>query len=149
MPLIEKIKSDLKEAMKSKNEDLILTYRGLLSALHNKEIELKKELTEEDTIAVISKEAKQREDSIAQYKQGDRNDLAGKEEQELKIIKTYLPEAMGKKELSSLIDEVIKTTGAESINDMGKVMSGVMKKAQGRADGAQVSAQVKEKLSRL
>jgi uncharacterized protein YqeY len=149
MDIIKKIDADLTTALKNKDESKILTLRGLKSSLHNKEIELQKELSEEDSLAVISKEAKQREDSISQYKKGGREDLARKEELELKIIKTYLPEAMDKEELSRIIDEVIKTTGAKSMSDMGRVMGEVMKQTQGRADGAETSGLVKEKLSKL
>lgn len=148
MKLIEQIKSDLKEAMKNKIEAKILTYRGLLSAIHNKEIELKKEeLDEGEAIKVVEGQAKQRRDSIGEFEKGGRQDLVDKEKAELELIEKYLPAKMSDDEISKIVDEAIKNTKASGMGDMGKVMQEVMKLGKGQVDGATASGMVKEKLS--
>ena len=123
MKLIDQIKSDLKEAMKSKDEASVLTYRGVLSAVHNKEIELKKELlSDEETLSVLEFQAKQRRDSIVEFEKGNRTDLVEKEKKELKLIEKYLPKKMEESEVKKMVEEIIKKTKASEIKDMGRVM---------------------------
>lgn len=149
MSILEQIKSDLKEAMKNKDEASLLTYRGLLSALHNKEIELKKkELTGEEVISVLETQAKQRRDSIFEFEKADRTDLVEKEKSELKSITKYLPAKMPDGEVEKIVEGAIKKTGAAEIKDMGRVMAEVMKMGQGKIDGAAASRIASQKLNK-
>lgn len=149
MKLIEQLKEDLKEALKAKKEADVLTYRGILSAIHNKEIELKKEgLSDKETLSVLESQAKQRRDSIMEFKKGNRTDLADKEKKELKLIEKYLPEKMEESEVKKMVEEIIEKTGASEMKDMGQVMGELMKESQGKIDGATASRIVKEKLNK-
>lgn len=145
---LSKIDEDLKNAAKSKDTETVTVLRGLKSAIHNKEIEKKKELSEDEVIEVLKAEAKQRKDSISEFKKGSRDDLVKKEEAELKIIEKYLPEMMADEEIEKKVIEAIKKTGASGPEDMGKVMGAVMSKLKGQADGNKVSAIVKKELSK-
>lgn len=132
--------SQIKEAMKAKEADKLATLRFIHAALKNKEIEIRpKELTDDDTMAALKKMAKQRQDSIKQYKDASRDDLAAKEEYELGILKTFLPEALSKEATEEIIKKVVADIGAESMKDMGKVMKGVMEASKGAADNKVVS----------
>jgi len=149
MTIADKIKKYLLEAMKKKDETSILTYRGLLSAIHNKEIELKKkELTDEEVISVLESQAKQRRDSIIEFEKGGRDDLVKKEKRELEKISHYLPAKMDDSEVEKIVDEAIKKTDATEIKDMGKVMQEVMKQGKGQIDGATASKIVSQKLNK-
>ena len=145
--LFTKIQQDLTDSLKQKNEIKTSTLRLVISEIGNSRIEKRADLTDEDIIQVISKEAKKRQESIAAFKQGERADLAAKEEKELNILKTYLPEAISDEELLKIVDSQIAEIGAKDIKDLGKVMSAVLSKVKGRADGGAVSAIVKSKLS--
>lgn len=144
------ILNDLKNAMKSKDTHRLQVLRSLKSKLLEKEISERKgsdvTLTEEQVHEVLMKAAKQRKDSIAQYKDADRNDLADAEEAELKIIESYLPEMLSEQEVRSIASEVIEKTGASTKADMGKVMGSMMPRVKGRADGALVNRIVREML---
>ncbi len=147
MSLLEKINSDLKEALTSKKEVEVLVLRGLIAEVKNKEIELRssdKELSEEDVMNVVKKEAKKRKDAIELYKQGDRAELAEKEEVELKILEDFLPEQLSDDDLDKAVEDVINSLGDDL--DFGLVMKEVMKKIGSGADGSRVSKIVKEKL---
>lgn len=147
--LEDKIMSDFKEAMKNKEALKQSTLSFLRSQLKNIAIEKKKDkLDDSDVIAAIKKQVKQRLDSIENFKSGGRSDLVEKEEKELKILKTYLPEELSPDELGKIIDEAISTSGASSIKDMGRVMKEVMTKASGRADNKLLSELVKSKLAK-
>ncbi len=146
MGLKEEIMEDFKTAMKEKDKDKLSTLKLLKSSLRNKEIEEGGELKEEDVRALLAKEAKQRKDSIQQYEEGGREDLADKEKQELEIIQSYLPERLADEELEELIDEVIEEIGARDMSDMGQVMGKIMPEVRGRADGSKVQELVQEKL---
>mgnify|MGYP001558680414 CR=1 FL=1 len=149
MSILEQIKSDLKEALKNKDEASLLTFRGVLSAVHNKEIELKKkELTGEEVISVLETQAKQRRDSIFEFEKGGRADLAKKEKDELKLITKYLPAKMPDGEVEKIVAGAVKKTGAAEIKDMGRVMAEVMKMGQGKIDGAAASRIVSQKLNK-
>jgi len=145
--LFTKIQQDLTDSLKQKNEIKTSTLRLVISEIGNSRIEKRADLTDEDIIQVISKEAKKRQESIAAFKQGERADLAEKEEKELLILKTYLPEPISDEELLKIVDSQITEIGAKDIKDLGKVMSAVLSKVKGRADGGAVSAIVKSKLS--
>ncbi len=145
--IVEKIDSDIVAAIKGNEGDKARTLRTLKSALKNKEIELQKPLDDTAAVEVLQKEAKKRNEAIALYKQSGRDDLVGSETAELDIINTYLPEQISDDDLKKIVEEAIAKTGAKEMSDMGKVIGMVMAEAKGNADGARVSALVKEKLT--
>jgi hypothetical protein len=117
------------------------------TALHNKEIDMRRQMEDAEIVQVLSSLAKQRADSIEQFKKGGRQDLVDKEETELRIIKEFLPEEMSEQELEAEIESAIRELGATGVKDMGKVMKALMPKITGKADGKVVSEKVKLKLS--
>jgi uncharacterized protein len=151
MSLKERIGEDIKLAMKAKDKLRLQTVRSIKKALLDKEIDVRpkgqESLTEEQEIELLSQQAKQRRDSIEQFHNAGRDDLADKESQELAIIETYLPEQVSDSELAAIIDEIIAVSGAVSAKDLGKVMSSAMKQLKGKADGKKIQALVKSKLS--
>jgi len=145
--LKEKLKNDLKEAMKAKDNFKRDVIRFLMSAVKQVEVDERKELSDEDIMKIIQKSVKQREDAIAQYKEGGREDLVEKEQKEAEILKSYLPQQLSDEELKEIVKKVIEEVGASSMKDMGKVMGAAIKKTAGRADGKRINAIVKELLS--
>ncbi len=148
--LFEKLQSNLIESLKAKEELKASTLRYLISAIKNRIIELRplnKELDDDEVIALISKQIKQRKESIAEFEKGGRKDLADKEQAELKILEAYLPQQMTEEEVKVLVDSAVAESGAKMASDMGKVMAILVPKTKGKADGALVSRLVKEKLS--
>ena len=147
MSLKEQIMADVKSAMKNKEADLLTTLRFVHSEIKNREINMRpKELTDDDVVAVLKKLAKQRKDSIEQFQNANRQDLADKEQQELSVIEKYLPEQMSADKVEAIVVEAIKECDAQSMKDMGKVMKVVMEKTQGAADNKVISDIVKAKL---
>jgi uncharacterized protein YqeY len=144
--LKDKIEQDLIEAMKAHNEAVVSVLRMLKSAVKNQEIQKQTELKDEDLVSVIQGQVKQRQDSIALYEQGGRTELADKEKAEIEILIKYLPEQMSEKEIRELVKKAITSTGAASIQDMGKVMGALMPQVKGKADGGLVSKIVQEEL---
>jgi uncharacterized protein YqeY len=147
MGLLQTLQNEMKQALKEKDTLKLSVIRMLISEIKKVQIDQKKELSDEEIIQVIQKYAKQRKEAIKQYKEAGREDLAQKEEEELKIVSKFLPEQLSEEEITKIVEQVIKDTGASSIKDMGKVMKLVMEKVKGRADGSVVSKIVKEKLS--
>lgn len=148
--LKEKLKNDLKQAMLAKDSEKTSVLRMVISAIGYFEIQkggAGYEATDEDVLQVLHKEAKQRKDSIEQFRNGGRDELAVKEEKELEMLQTYLPEQMGEDEIRKLVEEAISQTGASTPQDMGKVMGALMPKTKGKADGTIVSKIVREKLN--
>ena len=145
--MLNMIKIKLKDAMKLKDKDRINTLRNILAKLKLKEIEKNDALTDPESIKVLQSMSKQLNESIKQYKNGGRIDLANNEAKELEILKEFLPEPMSKNEIIKIIVDTIDECQAESLKDMGKVMGIVIKKTDGKADGAVISKIVKEKLS--
>lgn len=146
----QQLKEELKQAMLAKDAVKTSTLRMVISALGYYEIEkggAGYEATEEDIQAVLQKQAKQRRDSIEQFKAGGRDELVEKEAKELELIESYLPKMMDEEEVKKLVDEAITQTGANSAADMGKVMGALMPKIKGKADGGLVSKLVKDKLN--
>ena len=151
MTLKEKITSDLKEAMKSGDSVRRDTLRLIDSAIKNSEIEKKKRetgLSDEEVLDVISRAVKQRQDSIRQYVDGGRPELAEKEKIELDIIMPYLPAQLSEEEIKAAVGEVISASGEVSMSDLGKIMGQVMAKLKGKADGNIVREIVKEALEK-
>ncbi|EKD91071.1 MAG: hypothetical protein ACD_30C00049G0039 [uncultured bacterium] len=142
-----KIKEDLKQAQLNRDEIRLSTLRLLLSEINNSKIQKGSDLTDDEITSVVQKEAKKRRESVESFKKGGREDLAQKEESELKILEAYMPAGLSNEELTKLVEDSINELGANSLADMGKVMSSVMAKVAGRADGSIVSSLVKEKLS--
>jgi len=151
MSLKDRITEDIKTAMKAKDKTRLETVRSIKKVLLEKEVSVRPqgqtELNETQELEVLAQLAKQRRDSIEQYRQAGRADLADQEAQELTIIEEYLPQQLSDEEVSQVIDEVISSTGASSARDMGKVMGPVMQQLKGRADGQKIQAMVKAKLS--
>jgi uncharacterized protein YqeY len=146
--LEEKILNDYKEAMKSQQRIKSSTLSFLRAELINVAIAKKKKaLDDNEVITVIKKQLKQRQDSIEQFKLGNRQDLADKETKELEILKSYLPAQLSEEEIKKAIEEVITLTGAKDFKDMGRVMKEVTAKLAGGADGKLVSELVKAKLA--
>ncbi|MDH4129309.1 MAG: GatB/YqeY domain-containing protein [Spirochaetota bacterium] len=163
MILKEKISSDLKEALKEKDELRVSVLRMVSAAITNREIEkrtklskeksgedLEKEsqLNDDEIISIFFSEVKKRKDSIDQYEKGGRQDLAKKEYQEIKILQTYLPEQLDENELKRLVKEAINKSGAINIKDISKVMGILMPQIKGKADGALVNKIVREELNK-
>jgi len=149
MSLEEKITEDYKQAMRDKNAVKVSVLSFLRSQLKYAMIEKKADkISDTDTIAVIKKQVKQRQDSIAQFGKGGRADLVEKETAELAILKSYLPEEMSDDELKKMITEAVKESCASGVKDMGKVMKAVLAKVAGKADSKKVSDLVKESLSK-
>eukprot|EP00878_Enallax_costatus_P015615 GHUV01016357.1.p1 GENE.GHUV01016357.1~~GHUV01016357.1.p1 ORF type:complete len:144 (+),score=36.39 GHUV01016357.1:771-1202(+) len=139
----------MKVAMKAKDTDKLAAIRFLSAAIKQREIKLReggKEVNDAEVLGVIQKMAKQRRDSIEQYKSGGRTDLADKEEQELKVLLGYLPAQLSKEEVEKVVTDVINEVGATSVKQMGAVMKGVTAKVAGRADNKMVSELVKAAL---
>ncbi|MBE9169635.1 GatB/YqeY domain-containing protein [Pleurocapsales cyanobacterium LEGE 06147] len=150
MSLKDRIGEEIKSAMKAKDKIRLETVRGIKKAILEKEVALRPKgqdsLTEEQEIELLVQQAKQRRDSIEQYQQAGREDLAAKEAQELTIIEAYLPQQLDDEELNSVLDEIIASVGATSAKDLGKVMGVAMKQLKGKADGKKIQALVKSKL---
>lgn len=144
--LIQQLEADLKAAAVERDNIRLNVVRLLKSALKNFQIEVGHELSPQEMLSVIQKEAKKRQDSISAYTKAGRDDLATEEQNELKVIEAYLPEQLSDEELSKIVDQVIRETGATGMADMGKVIGVVVAKAVGRADGGRISGIVKSKL---
>jgi hypothetical protein len=139
----EQITADMKSAMKAGEKDRLKVVRLILAAIKQIEIDQRIELDDAAVLTVLGKMVKQRRDSIEQFQNGNRQDLADIEIAEIAVLDTYLPEQLSDTEVDKIVDDAIADTGAESIRDMGKVMGAVKAKAEGRADMALVGAKVK------
>jgi uncharacterized protein YqeY len=146
MALKDQITADMKSAMKAGEKDRLKVVRLMLAAIKQIEIDKRIELDDAAVLSVLDKMVKQRRDSVEQFQNGGRKDLADIELAEIAILETYLPEQLSDSELDALIDEAVSATGAESIRDMGKVMGQIKSKAAGRADMGAVGAKVKARL---
>lgn len=147
--LEEKILNDYKESMKAKDSIRSSTLSFLRSALSNAAIEKKKKnLDDAEVLGVIKKQIKTHQDSIEQFKKGNRSDLVDKETQELKILKSYLPPELAEAEVKKIIEEVVLEINASDMKDMGRVMKEVMAKIGSQTDGKLISSLVKERLSK-
>ncbi len=146
MTLKERITEDMKTAMRAGEKDRLGTIRMLQAAIKQREVDERIVLDDPQVLTVIEKMVKQRKESIAQFEQGGRADLAAKEQAEIEQLQAYLPAQLSEAEVEALIREAIAATGAASIKDMGKVMGVVKAKAAGRADMGAVSAKIKAAL---
>ena len=149
MSLKKKIKSDLKDAMKSGDSVVRGVLRLLSSDIKNEEISLKKELADDNVLKIIKKDIKRHKESIEQYKTGGRKDLVEQEEKELEILEKYMPEQMGEEEIRKIVSDVVEKLKATDASDFGKVMGMAMKEIGGNVDGSIVSKIVKEELGKI
>ncbi|MDI6717492.1 MAG: GatB/YqeY domain-containing protein [Patescibacteria group bacterium] len=145
------INNDFTEALKTGNADKVSVLRMVKAAITNKEIEKKgkglaSELSDEEMIELLSREAKKRKEAMELFEKGGRNDLMGKELYEFGILQQYLPAQLTEQEIEKIVDEAIKKIGASDIKDLGKIMGEVLKETKGRADGKTLSETVKKKL---
>jgi len=143
----EDIQKRLQQALKQNKKIEISVFRLLLSDIHNQEISQKGSLGEEDFLKVIKKQAKNRYDAITLYRRGNRDDLVRQEEEELAILKEFLPQPLSEKELTKIIDDVVKEKQSPTMADFGLLMGQAMARVKGRADGNRTAQILKEKLS--
>jgi len=147
MTLKEKIMNDLKKSMKERNEVKIRTLRMIIASIKNWEINNLKDIDDNSIISVLLKEAKKRKEAIEEYRKANREDLAKAEEEELKIIESYLPERMSEEEIKGLVLKTIEEVRATSLKDLGRVMKAIMPKIKGKADGKLINDMVRKILS--
>jgi hypothetical protein len=149
MTLREKLEEDIRDTMRSRQQERLDTLRFLKSQIQLTEKDQRKELDEAGVIEVVAKQAKERRESLEMFKQGNRADLVAKESAVLAVLEEYLPVQVSQEELVQLIRKVIQEVGATSPRDRGKVMGRVMPQVRGRADGAEVNALVTELMETL
>lgn len=147
MSLKEKLQSDLKEAMRQKDEVRKRTIRLALATITNTEVEQRKELDDPGVLAVLSKEIKQRQESIEEFRRGSREDLVAQAEAEMALLHTYLPRQLLPEEIRARAKETVEQLGAAGMSQMGQVMKTLMQELQGQADGKLVNQIVRELLS--
>ena len=148
MEIREQIMADVKDAMRSKDQLKLNTLRFLQSAVKNREIELQPNaITSDEVMGVIKKLVKQRKESVEQYQNGGRQDLADQEAAELKVLEGYLPAQMGREQIEKVVTEVIASLSAKTVKDIGPVMKEVIARTAGAADNKTVSEVIKSKLS--
>ncbi|HZH59961.1 MAG TPA: GatB/YqeY domain-containing protein [Metabacillus sp.] len=148
MSLLDKLNQDMKQAMKNKEKDKLVVIRMVKAALQNEAIKLgNNELSAEEELTVLSRELKQRKDSLQEFKNADRLDLAEKTQAEIDILVDYMPEQLSEEEVSEIVKQTIAEVNATSKADMGKVMGALMPKVKGKADGSIVNKLVQQQLS--
>lgn len=146
MSLKQRILDDIKAAMKAGDKDRLVTLRMLSAAIKQREVDERIEMDDTQTLAVVEKMIKQRRESIKQYEEGGRPELAAKEQAEIEILDDYMPEQLSDAEIDQLIDAAVKQTGASEMKDMGKVMGVLKPQIQGKADMGEVSKRIKARL---
>jgi uncharacterized protein YqeY len=144
--MLERLREDMKKALKQKNELALSTLRLLLSEIKNAEIEKRDELDEGEIITIIRRSIKKRKEAIELFKKGGREDLAEKEEREIEVLAKYLPRELSIKEIEKVADEIIEELKANSPSDIGRVMRGLMSRFRGRIDGKTAKEVVADKL---
>ncbi len=147
MSLSTQIMTDMKTAMKKKDKTRLATIRLIKAALMNEKIKLGHELSADEELTVLSREKKQREESIAEFSKAKRDDLVEQTKKELAIVEDYLPKPLTKEELDQIVVKTIAEVGAKGKSDFGKVMKNLMPKVKGRADGKTASALVRNHLN--
>jgi len=145
--LKNRIKEDMIAAMKSGDKRRLGAIRLILAAIKQREVDERIELDDTNVLAVLDKMVKQRRDSIEQYENAGRNDLAEQESFEISVLSGYMPAALTEAEIDALIEQAIDTADASTVKDMGKVMALIKHKAQGRADMGKISAKVRDRLA--
>lgn len=145
--LKQQIQEDMKAALRAQDKQRLSVIRLILAAIKQVEVDERIEVDDTRITQILNKMIKQRRDSIAQYDQAKRDDLADQERLEVEIIQIYLPEPLSEADIDRLLSEVITKLGATSIKDMGKVMAELKEQVQGRADMTQISAKIKARLA--
>jgi len=145
--LVERIETEVKEAMLAREDVRRDALRLILNSLRNAEKELQRPLSEDEELQVLQRERKRRTEAAEAFRDGDRPEQAAQEEAELAILEEFMPEPLSEEELERIVDDAIAETGATSIRDMGRVMADVMPQIAGRADGSAVGQLVREKLA--
>ena len=146
MSLTERLTIDMKQAMKDKDKVRLSVIRMVRTAMKNLEIDAKRELSDEDVITIMNRELKQRRDSLQAFISGGRQDLVEDANAEIQVLISYLPEQLSEDEVRAIVKDCIAETGATGKSDMGKVMSSLMPKVKGRADGKLVNQVVSQEL---
>ncbi len=148
MSLLERLNNDMKQAMKNKEKDKLSVIRMVKASMQNEAIKLGvKELSEEQELTVLSRELKQRKDSLHEFDKAGRADLVEKLRTEIAIVELYMPKQLSEEEVAEMVKQTILEVGAKSKADMGKVMSAIMPKVKGKADGSLVNKFVQQHLS--
>ncbi|ANB58437.1 hypothetical protein GFC29_1764 [Anoxybacillus sp. B7M1] len=148
MGLLERLNDDMKQAMKNKEKEKLSVIRMVKASLQNEAIKLGKgQLSEDEELTVLSRELKQRKDSLQEFENAGRSDLADKTKEEIRILELYMPKQLTEEELTAIIKETIAEVGASSKADMGKVMGAIMPKVKGKADGSLVNKLVQQHLA--
>ncbi len=147
MNLLERLNQDMKNAMKNKEKVKLSVIRMVKSSLQNEQIKLGRELTDDDSLTVLNRELKQRKDSLHEFEQANRQDLASKIHDEIAVLEDYMPEQLSEEEVSRIVQDTISEVGATTKADMGKVMGAIMPKVKGKADGGLVNRLVQQHLS--
>ncbi|MGM7721071.1 GatB/YqeY domain-containing protein [Metabacillus sp. Hm71] len=148
MSLLEQFNQDMKQAMKNKEKDKLAVIRMVKAALQNEAIKLgNSELSEEEELTVLSRELKQRKDSLQEFKNANRLDLVEKTQAEIDVLVNYMPEQLSEEEVLEIVKQTISEVNASSKADMGKVMGALMPKVKGKADGSLVNKLVQQQLS--
>ena len=145
----ERILNDLKTAMKNQDKDTLKVIRMVKGSMQLQEINLKRELNDDEVIGVISKEIKTRKDSIKEFERGNRQDLVDETNKEIEILEAYLPEQLSEEEICKIIDDVFCKVNPTGMQDMGKIMGMITPLVKGKADLGSVSSKVREKLSKM
>jgi uncharacterized protein YqeY len=146
MAMKQRLADEMREAMKGREKLRLATLRLLLASVKNREVELRRDLDDEEFVEIANREAKRRREAIDAYEKAGREDRASTEREELAVIQTYLPAALSPEEIDVLVEEAVVATGASAPGDMGKVMGAVMANVKGRADGRDVQARVRARL---
>jgi len=147
MAIVELLNQDMKQAMKNKDKVKLGVIRMVKASMQNEAIKLQKDaLSEEEELTVLARELKQRKDSLHEFKEAGREDLVSKLEDEIKIVQDYMPEQLSDEELEQIVIQTIEEVQAQSKKDMGKVMSALMPKVKGKADGSRVNQLVQKNL---
>ncbi|NRG43981.1 GatB/YqeY domain-containing protein [Bacillus sp. CRN 9] len=147
MSLLERLNEDMKQAMRNKEKEKLTVIRMIKASLQNESIKQGKDLTEDQELTVLSREVKQRKDSLHEFNKAGREDLVEKIRTELQYVELYMPEQLSEEEVSQIVQQTVQETGASSKADMGKVMSAVMPKLKGKADGSLINKLVQQHLS--
>lgn len=148
MTLLETLNQDMKQAMKNKDKITLSVIRMVKASIQNETIKLGKDsLSEDEEMTILSREVKQRKDSLQEFKSAGRDDLVQQLETELDILQTYMPRQLTNEELEAIVQLTIEEVNATSKKDMGKVMSAIMPKVKGKADGSQINKLVQKQLS--
>lgn len=145
----EQILEDMKKAMKAQDKETLAVIRMVKGAMQLEELNLKRELNDEEVIGIISKQIKTRKESITEFEKAKRDDLISKTKEEIEILNRYMPEQLSEEEIDKQIEQVITEIKPTSMKDMGKLMAALTPKLKGRADMSEVSKKIKEKLSNM